>query len=285
MACRVTITGTLVRMTVQESPNRREAILRIAADTGGVRKRQRFIRNADGNGNGRNMVDVEELTDFPTVRVRNIDMLESRDNSRSRIKVRDHIAVTAHITTRYETELGRMITYIDAEKVEKTPSMTRKYFKGVETDRLDEDRAHPDDQNLVLISGRLHSIYIPERGGVPRPNVTRATITVRNEDGSESRPTVTCLGPQSDKVRNAKAGDMVLIVAYVQTRRGATPRERVAPWYETQDIVCRSFAVYKDKEDQPSQEEQAPQQEQPVREEEADQALQDASEGPDDQVS
>ena len=77
---------------------------------------------------------------------------------------------------------------------------------------------------------------------------------------------------------------MVLAVAYVQTRRENNPRGAWAPWYEGQDIICKAFGIYKNKEDRPSREE-IPDEGYPDREEKADLASQGASEGADAQNS
>lgn len=242
MANRVTLKGTLVRKTVQETANRSEATICIATDGGSTRRRQRYVRTPE-NGRGRMMISVDEMTEYPTLRVRNTEGA-AMINKVMNIPNRSHVTIKGHVSTSYDRDYGRMITYIDIDNIEVSGSMLTRWFSGLDEKRLKENGAAPDDQNLVLLSGKVQSVHIPSRNGVPRQGVTRVTLNVTDEKGNTASPTVTCFGPVSDQARKAVKGDTVLAAASLQTWRGDTPRERQAPWYEKQDLVCRAFGIY-----------------------------------------
>lgn len=254
MANRVTLMGTLVEKTMQETASGSVATIRIATDGGSTRRRQRYVRDP-ANGRGRMMIDVDTMTEYPTLRIRgNVGRVMG-------IPRKAHVTIKGHVTTAYDREYRRMISYIDVDEISESRSMLRRWFSGIDEARLKDSGTVPDDQNLVLLSGKVQSIHIPTKDGVPRQSITRVTLSVTDESGAVSAPTVTCFGPVSDQARKAKKGDTALVVASLQTWRGNTPRERQAPWFENQDIVCRDFGIYEAPAEKAPEKEEAPEEE------------------------
>lgn len=188
--------------------------------------RKTTMRIATDGGSGKGL-DSEDKSYYP-------EIVFYTTNIGERFSVRrDHVEIKAHIHTWYNRNEKKNVTEYVGDSIVRTSRFLADYFSNI-----DEEGANPDDENIVILSGKVSRIDKRDSGG----NLVVLSISIPDKENEShvDNCRVTCFRKNAQYAhRNLAKGDFVAVGGRIHTSRN---RETGEPM---QNVVCRDIAKLK----------------------------------------